>query len=152
MLNKICKLSFLSMIISSPIFAFAALGQTGTLLLNAQNIITTILIPMVFTLALLFFFYGVAKYVWSAGGDKEEGKKIMIWGVVALFVMSSVWGLVYFIRDNLGINNNTNMPIPTIGGSGGNSVTSQSGSGVDFSGGNGGQFEPSTNNGNAIIN
>ena len=76
--------------------------------------ITNTLIPIVFTLALLFFFWGVAKYIWGEGMGKEEGKKIMIWGVVALFVMASVWGLVAFIQGEFTISANTVGTIPTI--------------------------------------
>ncbi len=51
-------------------------------------------------------------------GSKEEGKSIMIWGIVALFVMTSVWGIVRLIRTELGINQNGNIEIPGFGGSG----------------------------------
>ncbi len=106
----------------SPVFASAQLTQTRTLLQSAMNIVTQILIPLVFTLALLFFFWGIAKYIRSEGTGKEEGKKIMIWGVVALFVMSTIWGLVSFIRGELLGNTSApiSQPVPTIGaGAGG---------------------------------
>lgn len=70
----------------------------------AQGIITGILIPMAFALALFYFFWGVAKYINSgAGGEKaaEEGKRVMIWGVVALFIATSIWGIVNFIKSEL---------------------------------------------------
>ncbi|MEK7552960.1 MAG: pilin [Patescibacteria group bacterium] len=55
-----------------------------------------LVVPIIMTLALIYFFIGLAKYILSAGDDekKGEGRNIMIWGVVALFVMASVWGLV----------------------------------------------------------
>lgn len=116
MLNKIYFSFFL---VAFPVFVFAEnLTKTSGLLGSLKNIVTNILIPIAFTLALLFFFWGVAKYIWSEGQGKEDGRKIMIWGIVALFVMSSVWGIIYFIRGELGINDNSTVPIPTIGGSG----------------------------------
>jgi len=56
-------------------------------------------------IALLVFIWGIVKYMTSAGSaDKaKEGKSIMIYGVIALFVLFSVWGLVYFIQGELGI-------------------------------------------------
>src|SRR3989344_7401167 len=111
MLNKIYKTCFTCIIAVSPIFAFAILTNTKGLLNETKNIITTILIPLAFMLALFFFFYGVAKYIWSAGTDKDEGKKIMYWGVIALFVMSSIWGIIYFMRGELGINSDSTVPI-----------------------------------------
>lgn len=117
MLDKIYKTLTVSAIITSPLLAFAQLGGTRTFFENAYDLVRDILIPLVFTLALLFFFWGVAKYIWSAG-DKEEGKKIMVWGVIALFVMSTIWGILYFIGQEIGggIGNEYDMNIPNIGG------------------------------------
>jgi SNF family Na+-dependent transporter len=111
MLNKIY---FALILITLPIFSYAQnLSKTRTLLENADDIVRTVLVPLAFTLALLFFFWGVAKYIWSAG-DKEEGKKIMVWGVVALTVMTTIWGLVYFIGTELGLDEQGTITIPTI--------------------------------------
>jgi len=128
--QHINKTFFVLVTIIMPFVGYAQtqpLRTTESFLGKFDAIVSGILIPLVFTLALLFFFWGVAKYIWSAGGEKEEGKKIMIWGVIALFVMSSVWGLVYFLRDELGLNQvggDANMRIPGVqygtgGGTGG---------------------------------
>jgi hypothetical protein len=126
MLNKILKLSFVSALITSPIFVFAQaglglpigggqpLGGTTTFFENALGLIQGVLIPLVFTLALLAFFWGVVKYIWGGVEDKAKGRDFMIWGIVALFVMASVWGLVRFIQGEFNINNNSNMTIPTV--------------------------------------
>lgn len=55
-------------------------------------------------IALLVFFWGLTKFLYK-GSEKaiEEGKNIMVWGVIALFVMVSVWGLVGFVGRTLGI-------------------------------------------------
>ena len=84
-------------------------------ILDAFAGLIDIAIPIVFSLALLLFFWGVAKYILSAGTEKDEGKKIMVWGVVALFVMSSIWGLTTFIREELTIDEVGNQKIPTLG-------------------------------------
>ena len=64
------------------------------------NVIAT-LTPIVVALALLFFFWGLAKYILSAGDEAKqtEGRSIMIWGIIALFVMVSVWGLVQVLQQ-----------------------------------------------------
>jgi len=113
MLNKIY---FGFALIILPVFASAGtLGVTETILGSAKSLVTTILIPLVFTLALLFFFWGVAKYIWSEGQGKEDGRKIMIWGVVALFVMTSVWGLVAFFQTEFNITGSESpMQIPNV--------------------------------------
>ena len=109
------KISLTFALIALPIFANAQFILTEALLSNLKdNIVVRILVPLSFTLAVLFFFWGVAKYIWSSGGDKDEGKKIMYWGVIALFVMSSVWGLVAFMQRELTIPTGTTGTIPTI--------------------------------------
>jgi hypothetical protein len=68
--------------------------------------IINLLLPVVIALALLFFFWGLAKFILAAGDevDKEKGRNMMIWGIVALFVMVSVWGLIEFVGSALGID------------------------------------------------
>lgn len=59
--------------------------------------------------ALLFFFWGLATYILNAGNDekKKEGRNIMIWGLLALFIMVSVWGIINVIRDTLELDDNS---------------------------------------------
>lgn len=79
-------------------------GGLGSLL-KAITDIAEMLIPIVASLALLYFFWGVAEYVRGVGASgKEEGRSKMFWGAIGLFVMMSIWGLVNFISsDFLGI-------------------------------------------------
>ncbi|HRH31261.1 MAG TPA: hypothetical protein PK950_01210 [Candidatus Paceibacterota bacterium] len=67
--------------------------------------ITRSIIPLLFALALLMFIWGVLKYVIAPDGsdDREEGRWFMIWGIVGLFVMVSVWGLVGLVSNTLEI-------------------------------------------------
>lgn len=65
-----------------------------------------IAIPIAFALALLAFFWGLAHFILLKSGSetaREDGSRIMIWGVVALFVMTSIWGIVRFMQGELGI-------------------------------------------------
>jgi hypothetical protein len=90
---------------------FVALAQTGGssdgirhLLGIAAGIIQA-LIPIVIGLAVLVFLWGVLQYVLrSSDAGKDEGRNFMLWGIIALFVMVSVWGLVNILRDSLGLN------------------------------------------------
>jgi hypothetical protein len=60
---------------------------------------------VVASLALLVFFWGLVKYIAKADDpkEKEAGKNTMIWGVIALFVMFSVFGLVSFLQASFGV-------------------------------------------------
>jgi hypothetical protein len=91
-------------------------GPTIHTLITRAGTLLSDLIPVIFGIALVVFMWGIVKYIASQGSEsgKADGKKIMLWGVVALFVMSSVWGLVSFIRDSLGLKNETTIELPTI--------------------------------------
>jgi hypothetical protein len=52
------------------------------------------------------------------GKKREEGKNVIIWGVIALAVMSSVWGITAYLKDIIGIQNApaapNNVTLPTV--------------------------------------
>jgi undecaprenyl pyrophosphate phosphatase UppP len=101
----------------SPVIASAQLGNVTNLIESVRNIID-ILIPLVAALALLYFFWGLAQFILNSGSDdaKTEAKNKMIWGIVALFVMVSVWGLVRWLGEAIGVNPGTSdQPIPGVG-------------------------------------
>ncbi|MEK7179348.1 MAG: hypothetical protein AAB727_03805, partial [Patescibacteria group bacterium] len=63
------------------------------------------LIPLIIGVALVGFLYGVAKFILAAddSSKREEGRQLMIWGVIGLFVMVSVWGIVNVVAQTFGI-------------------------------------------------
>ena len=96
------------------------LGGVQTWTTSIMSIVNT-LVPIAFTLAILAFFYGLAKFIFGAGNDeaRASGKKVMIWGLVAIFVMASLWGIVTFVRNQIGIgarteNNPTDIVAPRV--------------------------------------
>ncbi len=100
----------------APTLALAQdLGNLTTLLTAVGNLVEKAL-PIVVALALLAFFYGLAKFIFSGAEGKDEGKTLMIWGIVALFVMVSVWGLVRFIGNAFGITQGGTADIPSVPG------------------------------------
>lgn len=76
------------------------------------NIINRYIIPLAFALAIVWFLYGVFGYV-TAGGDEKkrtDGRNMMIYGIIAIFVMTSVWGLVNLLKNTVGLQQN-NAPL-----------------------------------------
>jgi hypothetical protein len=56
------------------------------------------------TAALLVFLYGIFKLMFYDGTKEEsrsQGKKFMFWGIISLFVMVSVWGLVGVLKNSI---------------------------------------------------
>lgn len=72
---------------------------TITQLINKiQTGILDPLITLLFVLATIVFIWGVIQYVIMGGQGNEaamkQGRKVMIWGIVGLFIMSAAWGIV----------------------------------------------------------
>ena len=93
----------------APAVAFAqsqpTLGNL-TVLLNSVKNLVNLALPIVVSIALLVFFWGLVQHL-AKSGDKnaaEGARNTMIWGVVALFVMVSVWGLTRFVGSALNIS------------------------------------------------
>jgi len=60
---------------------------------------------VLFGLAFIYFFGGIIKFIQNADNptEREVGKQSMVWGVVGMFVMFGVYGLLWFLRTSLGI-------------------------------------------------
>ncbi len=64
------------------------------------------LVPLLVGLAVVVFIYGVLTLILSEGGEKkEDGKKYMFWGIIGIFVMVSVWGLVAIVQSTFNLEN-----------------------------------------------
>jgi hypothetical protein len=55
--------------------------------------------------AMVVFFYGIVQYIWGLrqgdSGKTKIGNSFMIWGLVALFVMFSVYGIVKLAQSTI---------------------------------------------------
>ena len=62
-------------------------------------------ITLLVGIALLVFFWGLARFIFQSGSTdhREEGRNIMIWGILSLFVMVSIWGIVFFFQRSFGL-------------------------------------------------
>ncbi len=57
------------------------------------------LVPLLSSVALLLFFWGMADYIFRAGNERatEDGRQRMIWGIVGLFSIAAVWGIIRLV-------------------------------------------------------
>ena len=78
----------------------------GELLSYITCLIGTAVIPLIFALAVAMFVYGVVQYVINTTNEekRQKGKQLMIWGILALTVMISVWGLVHIAGNTFHLN------------------------------------------------
>jgi predicted PurR-regulated permease PerM len=98
-----------------PLLALAQI-QTAAVTSLTGSIISIInggIIPVLFALAILYFLWGIVKYLMSGGDEKarKEAISMMLYGIIAIAVMSSVWGLVNVFRSFITqSNSNPNLP------------------------------------------
>lgn len=116
-------IKIIPILLLSPTILFAQgsvtdLSGLGNFIDNIKNNVIVNLSALFLTTAVVAFFYGIVKYLFAMrDGDATEinkGKQVMLWGLIALFVMFSIWGLVKFSQRLLGIEGQTTIQIPSI--------------------------------------
>lgn len=75
-----------------------------------KELVDTIFLPVIdqgtkllIAIAVLIFFWNVAINLWGEQ-SAEKTKKLrdtMLWGIIIIFVMTSIWGILYVLRITL---------------------------------------------------
>jgi len=73
-------------------------------------------VPLIISLAVVWFMWNVFQY--AVAGDEEKkstAKTQMIWGVVGIAVMVSIWGLIGLLQGTFGVGSvpAQNVSLPT---------------------------------------
>jgi len=93
------------------------LTQSGTLLdifCRIGQILNSI-VPILIALAVVYFVWGVVSFVIASDEEaKTTGRNRIIFGIIGLAVIIGMWGLVNVLRNTFGLNNTTNITLPTI--------------------------------------
>jgi hypothetical protein len=81
--------------------------KAGDILDYATCIVARSIVPTVFFLAVAIFVWGVVQYWINAEDEakREQGKKLMIWGLIAVTVILSIWGLVNILGGTFHLEN-----------------------------------------------
>ncbi len=102
-----------------PRFAFAQSAPDysyWTTLIKEVGALFDLLTALFTALALLFFFWGLALFILKAGSEegRAKGRVRMVWGIVALFVIVAVWGLVQLLFQISGASENKTYGPPSV--------------------------------------
>ncbi|MEK7114225.1 MAG: hypothetical protein AAB850_01610 [Patescibacteria group bacterium] len=79
------------------------IGNSTTGIVGALN---TVVVPVIFAFAFAAFVWGVMNYFFLHGGDeakRAEGRQFVLWGILGMVVLFSVWGFVNIMLSTLGI-------------------------------------------------
>jgi hypothetical protein len=77
------------------------------ILIWLKCIIAAAIIPLIFSLAFVFFLWGMFQYIRNADNQakREESKRFIYYGIIGLTVMVGVWGIVRIVSDTFGFGN-----------------------------------------------
>ena len=101
-------------LLALPALASAQALQPIRNLIVAVGSILNITIPVLIAAAIVVFFWGLVQYIRAQGEGHENGRNTMIAGLISLFIMVSVWGLVNLAQGALGVSGNASVTIPQV--------------------------------------
>ncbi len=111
------KYLFISILFIAPVSLFAV--TLKTFVQNAITNVAYVSVSLIVALAVLAFFVGVIKFLYASRNGVEtgmtEGKQTMMWGIISIFVIISVFGIIQLAQGITGTNV-TDINMPTLNG------------------------------------
>ncbi len=100
-MKKIVKVG-VSLMSAMPFLAFAQQANPNYLssIIDSAKTLLDQLVVFLIALAVVWFIWNVIRYTMSSDEEaKGKAKSQMIWGIIAIAVIVSVWGLVGILQD-----------------------------------------------------
>ena len=100
---------------STSVTGAGAVTNADTLFRKINSILNAI-IPILISIAVVYLVYAIVMYVIAGDEDqKKAGKSMIVYGVIGLFVILSIWGLVNILVNTFGLQNRVDpSKIPTV--------------------------------------
>jgi hypothetical protein len=73
----------------------------------ATCLLSRTVVPLLFALAVVAFLWGVVQYYLNPGNEekRKKGKDFIVGGLIALFVMTAMWGIVTIFTTTFQVTN-----------------------------------------------
>jgi hypothetical protein len=116
-MKNITKFAVVGMLTVMPLISFGAVRTLKDLI----DLVIDYLgyaIPLIMSLSIVVFIWGVYKYFIKVDADRAEAGNYILYGVIGFFLMLSFWGVVNILIQTLNLDNNIR-GIPFIGSDGG---------------------------------
>lgn len=102
-----------------PLVTFAQSANPNHLfsIVDALRLFLNRIIPILIVAAIIYFIWGVVQYVLVKDiEEKAQARDKMVFGLIGIFVILSIYGIVYFIGSTLGIGQGGSAAIPCVTG------------------------------------
>jgi hypothetical protein len=75
------------------------------LIVFANTALNDIMVLLI-TAAIVAFFWGMVRYLMSGanGETRAEGLKTIMYSLIAIFVMVSIWGVIHLLQNTFGVS------------------------------------------------
>lgn len=89
-------------VIFLPSLVFAASPRTFSELVNLAVTVIDTATGVLITAAIAIYLWGVSTSIWKTGQETSaRAKTYFFWGIIVLFIMVSIWGILRLLRDTL---------------------------------------------------
>ena len=122
--KNIIKYAFFGLgLVPCSLYAATATSETvfgglGSMINSFNTSVVKAVGTLFMTSAVVVFFYGLVKFILAKSngttGEIKTGQSFMAWGLLALFVMFSVWGIISFFGKSLGIATGGAITVPSL--------------------------------------
>lgn len=98
-----------------PIITYAD-SRTFSQIISSILDLISLAIPVLAGAALLTFFWGLTKFIFKSGDEAnhQEGKDLMKYGIIALFIMVSYLSIVQFLYLGFGFGSGGSFGLPLL--------------------------------------
>lgn len=114
MKNKLIAFGILVMSFLSPVLAFAeeVVANDFTYVIAKIAAIVGMLMPILITIAAVWFVWNVILYAVSGDEDKKKkAKDGIITGLIGLLVIVAFWGIIALVMNTFGVGTGENLDI-----------------------------------------
>lgn len=82
------------------------MSSIDSLMIGINAHIIRPLLILLFAIAILLFFWGLAQFILNVGSEdgRTTGKRHMLWSVIGLFIMFGVYGILVILTNTFGVD------------------------------------------------
>ncbi len=94
-------------LVGGPTCKNASMESVTGIITWASCLLMQAIVPFLFMLATTGFIYGIIKFYLNPENleEKKKGKSFIVGGLIGLFVMTAMWGIVQVATNTFGVKN-----------------------------------------------